>query len=281
MGSGHFLVSAIDHIERRLSEFLRFIGLGESLTNSTGSVASRQKTSPRWTRADDADTSALLRRQIARRCIYGVDLNPTSVELARLALWIHTFVKGLPLTSLNHGLIMGNSLTGIGTLDEVIGVLDPEAESGTQSFVSGALRSTLATAREALARFAEIGEADKAEVKLARDAQKEAKQATVSAKVLCDLAVAVRLGEAELPQAFGESEYLSIAEQSGSTAVAKAFDVLHFPVAFPGFNEGDRASTVSLGTLLGTRFCLNHRRSGLHDTWPKCTSRTRAVAGNR
>ena len=37
---------------------------------------------------------SLLRRQIARRCICGLDINPMAVELARLALWIHTFVPG-------------------------------------------------------------------------------------------------------------------------------------------------------------------------------------------
>ena len=38
----------------------------------------------------EVDEVGLLRRQIARRCIYGLDINPMAVELARLALWIHT-----------------------------------------------------------------------------------------------------------------------------------------------------------------------------------------------
>jgi len=48
----------------------------------------------------------LLRRLIARRCIYGVDLNPLSVELTRLSIWIHTFVPGLPLRVLDHSLVV-------------------------------------------------------------------------------------------------------------------------------------------------------------------------------
>jgi hypothetical protein len=43
------------------------------------------------------EDAQLLRRLIARRCIYGVDLNALSIELARLSIWIHTFVPGLPL----------------------------------------------------------------------------------------------------------------------------------------------------------------------------------------
>ena len=58
-------------------------------------------------------------RLIARRCIYGVDLNTLSVELARLSIWIHTFVPGLPLTVLDHNLVHGNALVGIGTIEEI------------------------------------------------------------------------------------------------------------------------------------------------------------------
>ena len=235
MGSGHFLVAAVDHIERRFSEFLsihRITGVLDEL-DRLGHKSAENLAAVGLT-ADDVDTSALLRRQIARRCIYGVDLNPTSVELARLALWIHTFVKGLPLTSLNHGLVVGNSLTGIGTLDEVIDVLDPGAVSGTQTFVSGALEAALRTAQTALVRFAEIGEADKAEVKIARDAQKEAERATASAKILCDFAVAVRLGDATLPPyAYEEDQFLVAAEASGATQIADGLGALHFPVVFP------------------------------------------------
>ena len=43
---------------------------------------------------------------MARNCIYGVDSNPVAVELARLAVWVHTFVPGLPLSFLDHILSM-------------------------------------------------------------------------------------------------------------------------------------------------------------------------------
>lgn len=66
---------------------------------------------------------------IARRCVYGVDLNPISTELARVSMWIHTFVPGLPLSFLDHNLRVGDSLTGIGTLDEAMGSPANVAES--------------------------------------------------------------------------------------------------------------------------------------------------------
>ena len=69
------------------------------------------------------EPSSLLRRQIARRCIYGLDINPVAVELARVSIWIHTFVRGLPMSSLDHNLVCANSLTGIGSVDEALDVL--------------------------------------------------------------------------------------------------------------------------------------------------------------
>ena len=60
----------------------------------------------------------LLRRLIARRCIYGVDLNPLAVDLARLSIWIHSFVPGLPLFLLDHSLVHGNALVGVATIGQ-------------------------------------------------------------------------------------------------------------------------------------------------------------------
>jgi len=55
---------------------------------------------------------ASLRRQVAERCIYGVDLNPTAVQLARVSLWLTTLSVNRPLTFLDHHLATGNSLIG-------------------------------------------------------------------------------------------------------------------------------------------------------------------------
>lgn len=53
-----------------------------------------------------------LRRTVAERCLYGVDLNPTAVQLARLSLWLTTLASDRPLTFLDHHLAVGNSLIG-------------------------------------------------------------------------------------------------------------------------------------------------------------------------
>jgi hypothetical protein len=51
---------------------------------------------------------------VLKRCIYGVDLNEMAVELARLGLWLHSLVPGLPLSYLGANLVHGNSLVGVG-----------------------------------------------------------------------------------------------------------------------------------------------------------------------
>lgn len=55
---------------------------------------------------------AICKRLVAVHCLYGVDKNPLAVELAKLALWLECHAEGLPLTFLDHRLVVGDSLTG-------------------------------------------------------------------------------------------------------------------------------------------------------------------------
>jgi type II restriction/modification system DNA methylase subunit YeeA len=55
----------------------------------------------------------IARRLIAERCLYGVDLNPLAVELAKLSIWLVTLAKGRPFGFLDHNLRCGDSLLGI------------------------------------------------------------------------------------------------------------------------------------------------------------------------
>ena len=235
MGSGHFLVAAVDRIERRLSEFLaehRVSGVLDELARLASAAADNLKDA--GIVSEGIDTNTLLRRQIARRCIYGVDLNATAVELAKLALWIHTFVRGLPLTSLNHGLILGNSLTGIGTLDEALDVLDPpDAASGQLSLVRDAVEDALERARTALTKFATTSEATAAEVREARKAHQDAEVAVQPARMLFDLAVAARIGETSVPIAFDVDTLYAAARSGNAAQTASDLAATHFPVAFP------------------------------------------------
>ncbi|MCC6216408.1 MAG: hypothetical protein IT376_16220, partial [Polyangiaceae bacterium] len=55
---------------------------------------------------------AIVRRAVVEHCLYGVDLDPLAVELARVSLWVETLDKRLPFTFLDHKLRCGDALTG-------------------------------------------------------------------------------------------------------------------------------------------------------------------------
>ena len=55
---------------------------------------------------------ARLRRYVVERCIFAVDVDPLSVELCRLSLWIETMDRELPFGFLDHKIKCGNALIG-------------------------------------------------------------------------------------------------------------------------------------------------------------------------
>jgi hypothetical protein len=68
----------------------------------------------------DEDELLYARRQIAQRCLYGVDKNVMAVDLAKLSLWLVTLAKDHAFTFLDHSLRAGDSLVGL-TRDQIIG----------------------------------------------------------------------------------------------------------------------------------------------------------------
>lgn len=251
MGSGHFLVAAIDRIEKAFTDHL-------AKANARGADRIRDELrrleeQARGQLGDLADEmtfedSQLLRRLIARRCIYGVDLNPLSVELARLAIWIHTFVPGLPLSVLDHNLVVGNALVGVGSVNEI---RDAFEASSTTLFPVDA-DNLLGQAKQPLRRFANIADATLADVASAREAMEEARIAVGDTKALCDIITASRLdGEIRYQFENWEKDRATIqaspARHKALAALAgmKAF---HFPVAFPEvFLRGRSGFDVLLG----------------------------------
>ena len=94
MGSGHFLVGAIDFLAEKL-------------------LRAAQKDIENGIISDDSNfTEDWARREVVSHCIYGVDLNYMAVELAKVGLWLTTISKDKPLSFLDHRLKQGNSLIG-------------------------------------------------------------------------------------------------------------------------------------------------------------------------
>ena len=91
-GSGHFLVGVVDYLAEEL------------ITHPDAAFMTEA--------AHEETELAYWRRRVVESCVYGVDLNPMAVELAKLSLWLHTVAKGEPLSFLDHHIRCGNSLIG-------------------------------------------------------------------------------------------------------------------------------------------------------------------------
>ncbi|WP_018988580.1 Eco57I restriction-modification methylase domain-containing protein [Aromatoleum toluclasticum] len=118
MGSGAFLVKACRWLADRLVEAWALAEDNGHAVSVDGQVlpdASGKELLPR-----DAEARTVIAlRLIAERCLYGVDLNPLAVELAKLSIWLVTLAKGRPFGFLDHNLRCGDSLLGIHRLDQL------------------------------------------------------------------------------------------------------------------------------------------------------------------
>lgn len=93
MGSGAFLIQACRYLAEAYGRARIAEGLDEDARLSAGEFSS-------------------YKRLAAERCLYGVDLNPMAVELAKVSLWLETLARGKPLDFLDAHLRCGNSLIG-------------------------------------------------------------------------------------------------------------------------------------------------------------------------
>lgn len=242
MGSGHFLVAAVDRVERALSGILadRMLpGVKAELATLRIAAETELKKLGQEGRQQIED-GQLLRRLIARRCIYGVDLNPLAVELARLSIWVHTFVPGLPLSLLDHSLVHGNALTGIGSLQQ--------ARAQLQALVGVGLAieplDMLAAADVHLRRLAVIADATPRDVDDARRNHVAAREAVEAAKSLFDAAAANSCGHerfrlpanrlmADRAAAGLQLDLRGTDLHRDILSVLRPAQPLHLPIAFP------------------------------------------------
>ncbi len=115
-GSAHFLVEAMRFLGQALHRAYAEEHAGKpppGFRSTTG-----QGWDDNWRASDEearvasSEARAWCKRRIAERCLFGVDLNPTAVQLARVALWIESVTGDRPLTYFQHHVRCGNSLLG-------------------------------------------------------------------------------------------------------------------------------------------------------------------------
>ena len=152
MGSGHFLVNLVDHLADRVITAMAeaeasvedYISpLTERIDVIRNTIIDNAEKRGWTINTEQLDDRHIVRRMVLKRCVYGVDKNPMAVELAKVALWLHTFTVGAPLSFLDHHLRCGDSLFG----SWVRNGIDKASEQGGPLFLEGPLkRATRAAA---------------------------------------------------------------------------------------------------------------------------------------
>lgn len=116
MGSGHFLVRATEWLaEQIVYHATTRIKTEQIVANGTSKrtredidASGRLPVSPGV--SQEQAEIAYWRRRVVESCIFGVDVNPQAVELAKLSLWLTCIAMDEPLSFLDHHLQEGNSL---------------------------------------------------------------------------------------------------------------------------------------------------------------------------
>ncbi|MDY6775351.1 MAG: N-6 DNA methylase, partial [Halobacteria archaeon] len=111
MGSAHFLTSATGYLAEEVMSEVR------DVEAEVGTFWDEQH----------------VRREIAKDCIYGVDINGMAVELGKLSMWLETLAADRPLAFLDHHLKTGNSLVGSDITEVLSAGDDDDSESQVQA----------------------------------------------------------------------------------------------------------------------------------------------------
>lgn len=151
MGSGHFLTEVIDYLAREIID-----------------AQQRQAEQQDDPDIDPSRDINWARRQVAQKCIYGVDINPMAVELAKVSLWLRTLAAEQPLAFLDHHLKTGNSLVGsdIEAIEELDTDLNKGGENQSTLAEYGAVRKgTIEQLMQVYQEFISIENRDRADVK--------------------------------------------------------------------------------------------------------------------
>ncbi|MER6270831.1 DNA methyltransferase [Streptomyces sp900105755] len=126
MGSAAFLVAACRYLGDRLIEAWENEGRADAMVYRAGRAVEAVT-------AADAEQDPVVveaRRQIIEHCLYGVDINPMAVEMAKLSLWLVSMDPERPFTFLDDRLVCGDSLLGVHSMEQIQGVhMKPEQQA--------------------------------------------------------------------------------------------------------------------------------------------------------
>ncbi len=227
-GSAHFLVSVVNELADLATR-----SLGEVPLPKMSTVLDRLRAgaSP----GAVIDDVSLIRRLIMKRCVFGVDVSPMGAEIAKVSLWLASFVPGLSLAYLDRNVVVGNSLIGVARPAS----MRPPGPKDQAWFLEDALAEGIERASEAVLRVAESDDRTPDEIEASKEADEQAHAATASLERLFDLWTAEPLGlKGARQEVQVHGPEILEGRTNGLTSQARALGdenrFLHWPLAFPG-----------------------------------------------
>jgi hypothetical protein len=228
-GSAHFLVEVVDELADRIATLL-----GELALPVVRADLDELRAQAAQFGAGIEDT-ALLKRLVLKRCVYGVDLSAMGVEIAKVSLWLGSFVPGLSLAYLDFNVQRGNSLIGINRTSEI----------GEDTLFGAALAQAISEATVGAAKLRVIDDTTPELVDASRAASQALHETVAGATRLFDLWTAEPFALAGArSEALLRGADLLAGVPTPLTPEAEALadreHFLHWPLAFPDVFARDR-----------------------------------------
>jgi type I restriction-modification system DNA methylase subunit len=262
MGSGHFLVEAVDCITDRVLDFLAGfpwnpvqVLVDQRIRRQILEALERQEVKINEERLTDVN---LIKRLVMKRCVYGVDLNPMAVELAKVSLWLDCFTLGAPLSFLDHHLKCGNSLIGA-TIEDL--------KKASQGWMYGIPMEPLERATRNMEMIADLADATLTEVARSAETYRQVLAGVRGYRALLDCLVAesfgvedasnlVKHGQLDLERWEQAQKTLSHAERQAldeAEHLNEERNFLHWDIDFPDVFYTPRRSKElrSFDTVIG------------------------------
>lgn len=266
-GSGAFLVAATRYLADRLLESRRQHDT-DAVTpgDAVDAAAFGSEDIPavlglrELAKAEQDELDA--RRAVIANCIYGVDINPMAIEMAKLSLWLTSLDRNRPFSFLDDRLAVGDSLLGITSPQQLIDLhFDPKKgralHKDALALFTSSVEGDLKSASELRHQIPLIGDRD------SRDAETKQRLLRRAAEITSRLSsIADGLAAASLAGGTNAS-YLQVAvlvDDLGSSSSAFRSRVMgdelkplksevgggvhkpmHFPIAFPEVFSGGRS----------------------------------------
>jgi hypothetical protein len=219
MGSGHFLVQTVDFITDRMLTFLNQFPVNPvtfMLDRTRRNILDALDEQGVKVDPDKLTEVNLLKRHVLKRCIYGVDLNPMAVELAKVSLWLDAFTIGAPLSFLDHHLRCGNSL---------VGATFKDLETATKGQLFGIDYEPLLRAVHHVIQVNKMADATAAEVKQSAGEYSAARKDLSGYQVVLDLLVAKYFGMPDATEVLSMGADLDLSSRERFAASIAALGV--------------------------------------------------------